>query len=292
MSQPVSALMPWTDHKGRFCPLRTVGFVGALLPAIWIGYALWADQLLREPFKQATHLTGEWCIYFLLMTLSVTPLRRLLNWPRLAILRRMLGLTAFAYAAGHVTLYVIDQNGNLGHVASEIVSRLYLTIGFIAVTGLSLLAATSFDRAIRRMGRNWKRLHWLVYPLTALGLLHFFLQSKIDVSHPVIATGIFIALLLHRGFAHFPEVVGRIWAILIVAILSAAAAALIEVAWYAGMTGIAAGRVFEANFHVLNDIRPIWWVLAITSAAALVPIAKAGISAFRPNTADVRAGSD
>src|SRR3546814_13294447 len=88
--------------------------------------------------------------------------------------------------------------GNVVRAASEIASRIYLTIGFTAVLGIALLAATSFAGAIRRLRRNWKRLHKLVYPLTALELLHFSMQSKADVSEPALISGILVGLLMHR----------------------------------------------------------------------------------------------
>src|SRR3546814_14972953 len=117
----------------------------------------------------------------------------------LATIRRLLGVTAFAYVAGPRLLYILSLDGNVVRAASEIASRIYLTIGFTAVLGLALLAATSFDGAIRRLRRNWKRLHKLVYPLTALGLLHFYMQSKVDVSEPVLLSGIFVGLQIGRA---------------------------------------------------------------------------------------------
>ncbi len=259
-------LVPWLDRAGRFSFLRAITVAVAIMPSVWIAYALVADRLNAEPLKAATHLTGTWTLYFLLASLAATPLRRLLAWPRIVDIRRMLGLTAFGYAATHLTLYAVDQSGDMLKVASEIVSRFYLTIGFVAVLGLSILAVTSFDAAIRRLGRNWKRLHSAAYLFTALGLLHYFLQSKVDVSRPVLLTGIFVGLMLYRVFDRPPIRLPAIPSILTVTLLAGLATAMIEYAWYALMTGIPAERVLLSNLDFSYRIAPMWLVMAICAA--------------------------
>ena len=116
----------------------------------------------------------------------------------------MVGVAAFAYALAHLSLYVVDQSYDLFHVASEIVLRFYLTIGFAALIGLATLAATSTDAMIRRLGApNWNRLHKLVYLIAPLALLHFFLQAKANVAEPAMMTGLFFLLMLARFFTRF-----------------------------------------------------------------------------------------
>ena len=105
-----------------------------------------------RPFNEAIHQFGLWTIRLIFLALAVTPLRQILQWPRLILVRRMIGVAAFAYAITHLTLYTADQMFDLAKVASEIVHRIYLTIGFTAVLGLSALAATSTDGMIRRLG--------------------------------------------------------------------------------------------------------------------------------------------
>src|SRR3546814_4838449 len=139
----------WGGGAGAFSGVRGGAFAIAVGPALWIALALAAVWVAAEPQKQATHLSGTWTLYFLLGTLAVTPLMRLLAWSRLATIRRLLGVTAFAYVAGHLLLYILSLDGNVVRAASEIASRIYLTIGFTAVLGLALLAATSFDGAIQ-----------------------------------------------------------------------------------------------------------------------------------------------
>lgn len=260
-SPALRSLSPWRDRRGRFCAVRLSAFVAAAAPAGWIAYALAAGQLGAEPIKQATHLAGTWTLYVLMATLAVTPLKRLLAWPRLAGLRRMLGLATFCYAAAHLALYAVDQGGDPGRIAGEIASRTYLTIGFAALIGLAALAATSFDAAIRRLGRTWKRLHRAAYGVTALGLLHFFLQAKIDVSGPVVLAGVFLGLMAHRLGVVIR--LGMAAGTLVVAAAAGLAAAGIEYAWYAGTSGIPAGQVFLANFDLDHGLRPMWIVMMI-----------------------------
>lgn len=260
-------LAPWADRAGRFSPLRMAAFLGALAPG---AYALWAfagDRLGPEPEKAATHLTGEWTLYLLLATLAIAPLRRVPGWGRLAQLRRMLGLAAFGYVAAHFLLFVLDLDGALLKVATEVASRVYLTIGFVALVGLAALAATSFDRAIRRLGRNWRRLHALVYPLTALGLLHYFMQTKSDVAAPALLAGIFCGLMALRLPALRREPLA--WAFLGAAVVAGLAAAGLEALWHAGVTGVPAGLVLAADLDFSSEIRPPWIAAAIVALPAL-----------------------
>lgn len=253
--------IPWQDRAGRLSWLHALAFAAAIAPALWIGGAFVTGKLGAEPLKAATHLTGTWTLYFLLACLAVTPLKALLAWPRLVVIRRLLGVTAFAYIAGHFALYILDQDGNLAKVASEIASRVYLLIGFVALTGLAALAATSFDAAMRRLRRNWKRLHRLIYPLAALGLLHFYMQSKTDVSEAVLLSGLFVALLLHR-LRPVPATAGGVS---VVAVTAGLAAAGLEFAWYAAASGVPAERVLLANLDFSYDVRPMWIVMILTA---------------------------
>ncbi len=280
-SMPFHDLLPWADRRGRFSTLRAVTFAAALVPAVLVVLAIEGGRFDAEPLRQATHLSGVWTLYFLLASLAVSPLKRPLAWPRLAGIRRMLGLTAFAYAAVHLGLYVVEQG--LPMAASEIVSRFYLTIGFVAVVGLAVLAATSFDAAIRRLGANWQRLHRTVYVLTALGLFHFFLQSKIDVTEPVILTGVFVALMLHRLTARLPVRRDGILTVLAVAVLAGVAAAAIEAGWYVATSGVDASRVLASNLDFSFTIRPMWWVMLIAAAPTvlMLPPVSAGWAALR-----------
>jgi sulfoxide reductase heme-binding subunit YedZ len=253
---------PWLDRAGRLSWLNLAAFLACVAPACELAVAYKLDALGAKPITALIHGTGEWTIRFLLATLAITPLRRIADWPRLILLRRMLGVTAMAYALAHLALYVVDQNVDLAKVVSEIALRIYLTIGFVALVGLIALGATSTDAAIRNLGPNWHRLHRLVYTIMVLGLAHYFLQAKIDVSSPVFWTGLFILLMGWRIMKRMnaPE---RPWALLLLALGGALATALLEAAWYGLASGVPADLVLSANLDFSGPIRPAWWVLAV-----------------------------
>jgi len=271
-------ISPWTDRTGRFSALKTAVFVLALLPAIYYGFELWQNDLGPLPYKEALHRIGDWTIRFLIATLALTPLQRVLMWPKLALIRRMLGVTTFTYALTHFTLYVVNEKFDLLFVASEIVKRIYLTIGFTALIGLSLLAATSTDWALRKLGRNWKRLHMIVYGLAVLMLLHYFMQSKIDVSQATMWSGFFVLLMIYRialkfRFALKPAVLA------ICGLIAGLTTALMEFAWYGIATGVDPFRVLKANLVFAYGLRPAWIVLVVGIAVALLPWIKQAYAA-------------
>src|SRR5258707_3604821 len=120
-----------------------------------------------------------------MVSLAITPLRRVGRFGQLLDVRRSIGVGAFVYAATHISLYVADQMFDLWKVASEIASRLYLTIGFVALLGLTVLAATSTDGMVRRPGgKSWQRLHNVGYAIGLLALIHFFQPTNADVAVP------------------------------------------------------------------------------------------------------------
>ena len=214
------------------------------------------------PVKAALRLIGDWTIRFLVITLALTPLQRVLNWPKIALIRRMLGVTAFAYGLSHFILYIVHSKFDLAFVASEIILRFYLTIGFVALIGLSLLAATSFDSAVRRLGRKWKVLHRSVYAIAVLGLLHYFIQSKIDVSPATLMAGLFLLLMIHRVFVN-QRVALTPLVLAISAGLAGLLTAVMEFAWYALATGVDPWRIAKANLMLQFGLRPALIVVLV-----------------------------
>ncbi|GJD93782.1 sulfite oxidase heme-binding subunit YedZ [Methylobacterium iners] len=266
---PPALAFPWRDRAGRFSALKLATFVLALAPGLWLAGAYALDALGAKPITALTHGTGDWAIRFLLLSLAVTPLRRIGNWPRLILVRRMLGLTVLAYALAHLALYVVDQNFILSKVVSEIALRIYLTIGFVALLGLVVLGLTSTDAAIRRMGPAWNRLHMLVYGIAVLGMIHYFLQTKIDVSMPVFWTGLLLLLLGWRAMQRF-GIATKPLTLLGLAVATAVLTALLEAAWYGVKSGVPAAAVLGANLEFAYSIRPAWWVLACGLALPVV----------------------
>lgn len=271
----LARLAPWRERNGRFSPLGLAAFVATLLPGLMIAYGLLAGTLGAKPVTAALHGSGDWAIRFLLLSLLVTPLRRLSGWNRLIGIRRMLGLAALAYALAHLGLYAADQAFDLSRVASEIALRFYLTIGFAALLGLAALGATSTDGAIRRMGRNWHKLHALSYAIAAVACVHFFLQSKADVFEATLMAGFYVALMAYRIAPRLGLAAASPLVAVAIAGLAGLATAAIEYLWYALATGIPAERVLAANLDFRYSVRPAWWVAAAGLALAALPLARA-----------------
>jgi sulfoxide reductase heme-binding subunit YedZ len=158
-----------------------------------------------NPIEFITRSTGTWTLVGLLLTLSITPLRRLTGWTALVRHRRMLGLFAFFYASLHFITYIwLDQFFDLASVARDIVKRPFITLGFAAFLLLIPLALTSTQAMMRRLGRRWQQLHRLVYGIAILGVLHYLWLVKQDMTQPLIYGGL-LALLLG---ARLPRVAG------------------------------------------------------------------------------------
>lgn len=175
--------------------LRPAVFVLCLLPFFWLLYRVFTNDLGANPVETLTRATGDWTLRFLLITLAITPLRRLLNWPALLKLRRMLGLYAFFYVLIHFSIYVLDWVYNVDSLVADIFKRPYITVGFTAFLLLWPLALTSTRAAQRRLGRRWQQLHRLVYVIAVLGVLHFWWLVKSDIREPLLYAVILAALL-------------------------------------------------------------------------------------------------
>ncbi|KQP50216.1 protein-methionine-sulfoxide reductase heme-binding subunit MsrQ [Methylobacterium sp. Leaf108] len=282
---------PWRDRAGRLSGLKLATFLFALAPGLWLAGSYGLDALGPKPITALIHGTGDWAVRFLLLSLAVTPLRRIANYPRFILVRRMLGLTVLAYALLHLGLYVVDQNFILSKVASEIVQRFYLTIGFVALLGLTVLGVTSTDGMIRRLGKAWPRLHKVVYAIAALGLFHYFLQTKIDVSNPVFWTGLFIVLMGWRAMQRF-RIASNPATLVGLAVASALLTALVEAAWYGLKSGVPASAVLGANLDFSYSIRPAWWVLGYGLLLPLVNLVRTltDTAKPRPTTLDRSVG--
>lgn len=153
-------------------------------------------SLGADPAETVLRSCGKTALNLLLITLAVTPLRELLRAPQLLRLRRLLGLFAFFYAALHFLAYVaLELQFDFAMLGEDIVKRPYITIGFVAVLLLAALAATSTQRAMRRLGRRWQRLHWGIYPAAVLGVWHYWWQVKADIREPLLYSA-GLALLL------------------------------------------------------------------------------------------------
>jgi sulfoxide reductase heme-binding subunit YedZ len=188
--------------------LKPLAFSACLAPLLLLAWDGYRGNLGANPIETITRSTGSWTLIFLLVTLSVTPLRRLSGWNDLIKLRRMVGLYAFFYACLHLTTYVwLDQFFAVPEIVKDVVKRPFVTIGFLSYLLLVPLAITSTSGMVRKLGKRWQQLHRLVYASAIGGVLHFLWLVKADIRRPVIY-GSVLALLLACRF-----VVGRGWSI-------------------------------------------------------------------------------
>lgn len=165
-------------------------------------YLIWAGfhgELTADPIKYVTHHTGEWGLRLLLLTLLVTPLRKISGKPWVGRTRRMLGLFAFFYVSLHLLTYaLLDLGLDWGHLAEDIFKRPYITVGFAAFVIMFALAVTSTKGMMRRLGRRWKPLHRGIYLAASLGCLHYFWLVKADLREPLIYAAALALLLAYR----------------------------------------------------------------------------------------------
>lgn len=172
-------------------------FAAALIPLALLLHTAFTDQLGANPIETINRYTGDWTLRFLLITLAVTPLRKLTGWHVLIRLRRMLGLFAFFYASLHFLSWIwLDQYFDFAAMIQDVIKRPFITLGFICFVLLIPLAVTSTNAMVRRLGgRNWQRLHRLVYFIAVGGVVHFLWLVKSDITEPLIY-GMILAVLL------------------------------------------------------------------------------------------------
>jgi len=180
----------------KVSPWWIYGF--GLIPAAWYFYLGAVNNLGANPIQAFEHLLGEWALRFLIVTLSITPLRDLTRI-NLYRFRRAFGLLTFYYVLFHfLTYFILDRGMNLPVIFVDIFKRPYIVIGMIAFLCLIALAATSNNWAIRRMGRAWGQLHKLAYLIAVLGITHFFMAVKSWPPRPFVYATLIAVLLAHR----------------------------------------------------------------------------------------------
>lgn len=171
-------------------------FIVCLIPLAQLAYGFYRDDLTANPIEYITRFTGSWALVILITSLAVTPLRKIFGWNALIKFRRMLGLFAFFYAALHFATYMfLDLFFDFPAIAKDIIKRPYITVGFTAFVLMIPLAMTSTTAMIRRLGKRWQQLHYLVYLVAILGVVHFYWLVKADIRRPA-QYGAVLALLL------------------------------------------------------------------------------------------------
>ena len=196
----------WLPRSGQVGWIKAGLFALCLVPLARLVYGGFANSLGANPIETITRSTGWWTLFLLMVTLAVTPLRRLsgANW--LLRLRRMLGIFAFFYASAHFMTFVwFDHWFDVAEILKDVVKRPFVTVGFAAYLLVLPLAATSTNSMVRRLGRNWQRLHRLIYVIATLGVVHFWWLVKRDVTEPLLFALALAVLLGIRVFWHARE---------------------------------------------------------------------------------------
>lgn len=254
----LSSYLPATTRAGQFSPVKAVAWLIGLTPAAWLIWLARTEGFGPKPITFVLHTLGDAAIWLLIGTLAVTPLRTILRVNAPIFARRILGNFALAHALAHVALFAWSEG--FAKAASEIVLRVYLTIGLAALVMLIALGATSNDAAVKRLGaEGWKRLHRLIYVATALAALHYFLQSKNDVTAALLPAGYFVLLMLWRGL-NARKLGAHPLALLGLAVVAGAATAGLEAAWYFWRSGLSPLDVLAQNLDFEETLRPPWIV--------------------------------
>jgi len=179
--------------------LKVVIFILSLVPIFYILYQIITNQLGPEPIKDITHHTGKWTLYFIIITLAMTPLKKITKLNIWINYRRMFGLFIFFYASVHLMTYVgLDYRFDLASIGDDIIKKKYIFIGFSAWLLLIPLAVTSNKRLMKILKDKWKRLHRLIYLIALFGAIHYLWLVKRDLTEPLIFLAIILILLAFR----------------------------------------------------------------------------------------------
>ena len=278
MSDPAThSWQLWRDRRGRLSVLRLATLALLLMPLTKAVFEAGDIAHGARPLNELIHRAGFWALVFLGVTLAVTPFRRIFRYGNLIDVRRMLGVGTFCYIVAHLALFFADQSYSFGKLFHEITHRVYLIIGAIAWLGLAALAATSTDGMVRRLGGlGWRRLHQAIYAIALLGLIHYFQQTKADVTVPTFAASLFLWLIGYRVLAWWQDTselstVSLFGLTIVVSLLTFAAEAIgIGIAFH-----VSPMRVLDTVFDFDAGIRPGWQVLA----AGLIVVATDAIMA-------------
>jgi methionine sulfoxide reductase heme-binding subunit len=266
-------IWPWQHRNRRFSPLKAGTFALMFAPAIWLVYQVAAEQFGPVPLGGMTYWSGLWATALLLLAPAVTPAMTIFGWRQLIDVRRMIGVTALAYAVAHIIIYFALRFWNFANIAHEMVTRFSLIVASIATIGLIALGATSLDAAVARMGaKGWKRLHNTIYVITGLALLHYLLSPDI-YPEQFLLSGMFFWLMGWRALDR------RRWgtdarALAMLAVASCLFALFFEAGWVWAIHGYAPSGTLRNDFSLDLGIPPAWEILALGLLIAAVAFAR------------------
>jgi methionine sulfoxide reductase heme-binding subunit len=269
----------WRDARGRLSALRIVALVLLFLPiALALTAPFTSEEFSARPLNDLIHRAGYWALMFVIISLAITPLRRIARYGALVDVRRMIGVGAFCYAVAHILLNIANEKFNVAKVATEIVLRLYLTIGFIGFLGLTALAVTSTDGMVRWLGaRRWQKLHQLIYVIVLLALIHFFQQTKLDIWWPTLIAGLVGWLLgyriIVRGRSGEPSALMLLGLTVVVTALTFICEAVGIAIGFNTTPWMVLQMAFDVDLDTL-DVRPGWLVLAAGLAVVVLDVVR------------------
>ncbi|HET8544833.1 MAG TPA: ferric reductase-like transmembrane domain-containing protein, partial [Pseudolabrys sp.] len=279
----------WRDRRGRLSVLRFAVLALLLMPLAKAVFEAGAIAHGARPLNELIHRAGFWALVFLGVTLAVTPFRRIFRYGNLIDVRRMLGVGTFCYIAAHLALFFADQSYSPAKFFYEITHRVYLIIGAIAWLGLAALAATSTDGMVRRLGGlRWRRLHQVIYAIALLGLIHYFQQTKADVTVPTFAASLFLWLIGYRVLAWWQDrselsTLSLLGLTIVVSLLTFAGEAIgIGIAFH-----VSPQRVLETVFNFDAGIRPGWQVLVAGLIVVAIDAVMARVRSRAPRAREV-----
>ena len=230
-------------------------------PAVWLLYERSTGEFGPVPLGGMTYWSGVWATAILLLALAITPASRILRWPRLIIARRMIGVTALAYALAHIVIYFALRLWDLGFITHEMATRLSLIVATVSTVGLIALGATSLDAAIRFMGpKGWNALHNMVYAITALALLHYLLSPGV-FPEQYLMSGIFFWLMVWRVLNRRGQGANA-GVLVLLAAASCLFTALLEAGW-----------IWAYHGYEMSEILGVYFTLALGIPAALQVLA-------------------
>jgi len=266
----------WRDRRGRLSWLRIVALALLLFPFVKALAEAGAIAHGARPINDLIHRAGFWTLIFLGVTLAVTPFRSVGRFGQLADIRRLLGVGTFCYAAAHVALFCADQSYDVGKIVHEITHRWYLIVGGTAWLGLAALAATSTNGMMRRLGpARWRRLHQAVYVIALLALIHYFQQTKADVTVPTFAAGLFGWLILYRVVAWWQDTSELSTLSLFALTVVASALTFVGEAVGIGISfHVSPMLVLGSIFDIEAGIRPGWQILAAGLGVVAIDIVR------------------
>jgi sulfoxide reductase heme-binding subunit YedZ len=258
----VQLIWPWQDRSRRFSWLKAGTLAVMFVPAIWLIEQVAAGEFGPVPLGGMTYWSGFWATAILLAALAITPAATIFGWRRLIVVRRMIGVTALAYAIAHIIIYFALRFWNFAFIANEIATRLSLIVATVSTIGLVALGATSVDAAVRRMGaKGWQRLHSAVYLTAALAILHYLMSPGLFPDQ-FLLSGFFFWLTAWRVLDRRGQ--GTHAATLALLALAACLfTAAFEVGCIWAFRGYALTEIFSIYFTTILGIPPAWTVLAL-----------------------------